>query len=807
MNRGYYNENAKVAEIITKLLSLIPGVDPMAGDILSSPLASFLSNPGSAVNSFIWPREGGGTLGASLSYMNDIYRRSMSSSVNAATEDAKMRIAEAYHKALNPTLTDVEIRNMAANSIQSEFSVPGLAQMFIDPLGVSAGSTQARGLASLLHNRTFNGMSVGGASYAGQIQRALFGELDTQDVHRVRRVNGMIQDILDNPSQYGNLSISDVMAVGKELALTNPTGYSTGSGTATKFNADKFREDVKTLSQAVEPWKEIFGTDIPKLLTQLEALTGRSVGHNASSLESSGMRMIAALNATGARVQHVAAYRSALAPALMDPLGDNRAILGAHSVATDMVLGLSNSSLNTLTTEEYQKAGGLLYTGTAKSKFADMYSLAFARWAGGGAIDPKDMSKKQQEFRRKYEEALSNNGGDHQAALLAASGATNVSEFEMYRGTDAFLASVSSGDGASASRGTLIDNAVRGMLNNLQGSSNIPQFIKNMDSAKFREFMASSRSAKIAALKDAGLNDSDATKMAQTLESDFSRYMSGEAGEAVNENVARAWLTQANNEARQSAMAATQQKFLEAVKGVTGTGSWRGIYNKIKSGKTGITDLIEGYTGGVDVLDALIDSGVAFSDISDLDEKGFESVMSGATKFLMNNYSVLDTTYKDLYNTLRSEGTDSKTREAKQKALRTMSALNDLKPGSLDALNDAQRKALIDRVQGADKDHSNVAKDAYIDVKLGDYLKASNISDVKLSELLKGETITSVKALKEKYLADMTGEDRKQAEAAFDKYVSESKLGDVDNIDPMTKILRFVEDAVKYLEKLAGDKK
>ena len=855
VQRPYSNVNTTLQDMLGQLFGFIPGLGPLLSQMISPMVANYLAPYDSMINQYIWG--GNGPRSAAFAYMNTLQNRSWGAGASAVDDAAAYRVHMAYAKTMNPDADDTQLRNLVANSMSNSFSVPSIIQMLLDPYKVSQGTAMARTVASSLQNRGA-GFNLYGAEYAAQINSTLFGGRDMYGPEG-GKIKGILNEILEDPSQYGNMNMADVMAVARELSTTR--NYSTGSGKDMKFNSDQFKTDVQNLSKALEPWKEIFGKDIPQLMNQLEALTGRSVGAQAGSLHNTALNLMSVLNVTGAKIQHIAAYKDAIAPALADPTHTNRSVLGAHNVATDMVLGLSNISVNSLTTQELQQLGGVFYTGTAKSQFADSFALAYAAWAEGQRSENKDFkddNESRQKFYDEYKKALEG-GLSHQAALESVVGNRRIQDLEHYRYTDSYLNMVESGVGGKASRDTALSSAEKSTASYIESVG-----INLGKDTNLSDFLGMSINEKAAILmrhNDSLKNDHDAAiKMATDISQEFARNFRINTGLDIKYEDVRALQAVSNNERRQRVLAEQNKKFVDIAGKMSSIGGIQAVVDHLykNGGNTDMLTAIKTYAGGSDYAELLLramyaDAGDDFRKLIDIgkepeDKNGKAYIewkekraqltkYTRAQNFINNNFSELATTYAPILELLRSDKA-----EDKKSALEQLSMLDQIDRKALAGMDKKDKEdlaAYVGRLTAeniSEPDKLRKLKDHVLDSGFRSLKNRIDNDTGSTDELktymdtvekwMKTDTSTSKEELiknwekhwKAQWKAqwsernpgqDTTSDAYKSAEG--ENWAAEQKrfkgiidkLGDIDKVDPMVKIAQVIEDIKNFVANIS----
>lgn len=853
-NRPYSNVNTTLQDMLRQLFGLIPGLGPMLSQMLSPMVANYLAPYDSMINQYIWG--GNGPRSAAFAYMNTLQNRSWSAGASAIDEAAAYRVHMAYAKTMKPAATPQELANMVANSMSNSFSIPSLIQMLLDPYKSSQGTAMARTVASSLQNRGA-GFNIAGAEYAAQINSTIFGGKNMYDPAG-SKIEGILSEILKDPSQYGNMDMADVMAVARELSTTK--NYSIRNGSNMEFDSKQFKTDVQNLSKALEPWKEIFGKDIPQLMGQLEALTGRSVGSQTGSLHNTALNMMSVLNVTGAKIQHIAAYKDAIAPALADPTHTNRSILGAHNVATDMVLGLSNISVNSLTTQELQQLGGVFYTGTAKSQFADSFALAYAAWAEeqkGKNKNFKDNDESRQKFYNEYKTALGG-GLSHQAALERVVGDRRIQDLEHYRYTDSYLNMVESGVGGKAARDTALSKAEQST------SGYIDDNTINLGNTDLSDFLGMSINEKADILMNNNeilKNNRDAAiKMATDISQEFARKFRMETGLGIEYEDVRALQEVSNNERRQRVMAEQHKKFLDIAGKMSSVGGLQGVVNDLydTKGSAGIMEVIRTYAGGSDYARIALETMVeeyGIEKIKDLTTLGPEpgdnaspaeqdewrrkkdllTKYTRAQNFISNNFAELATTYKPITDVLLNE---KSSQTDKQKAFDQFALLSQIDPKALAGMQNDDRKKLAEYVKTLTDDTSQLPDDEARLRALKNHVQDSGIASV-VNKMVEAKHKDSVHAtnflrwvinednvhadkeeLKEAWKVawasknNMAGEWEKDAGKAAAWKAESARIdailkrtADIDKVDPLVSIVDKIKEILDFLGIIANNTK
>lgn len=859
------NQNELVQQILSYILNMSPGGGLL--NMFSPMVSSWLSPQSSRSNRFVWPTSGSTPAMSAVEYMNNAQAAMFSNPASTASNELQMRALVQYNRALDPNASEEALKTRAQSMLDNPANIPSFILSHLDPYDARAGITEASNLSSTLQKRNFTPWDIKGATYAAQVSETVFGK-DGK--------SGMVKDIMDNPSKYGNLKLSEVMYLGQELAHTDPNGFKTDDG---KFDSTKFKQSIQAVSRAIEPWKDIFGSDMPELLNKLEALTGQGLALQQQSVRATGSRLSSIMQATGANIQHISGYRDALAADMGRLPMENRSILGAHNVAGDMVLGLSNNGMKTLTTEEFQRLGGRFYSGTAASNFSDRYSLAYAMWEenkfdagfrstalqyktardrakaagysdevadkiGRSGVDVSnkvfrdaydkavslgmthdeavtsarnDISKAQ--FRRAYDEAVAS-GMSKDEALKHVSGAKSLQDLELYRYSDKHIDMVKSGEGAKASRQATMDE-IRGWVitdyvNNrgkyTERSDTAATLVKNMSSEEFTDFMSKGMDEKKDYIKSKlGLrNDQVARTIANDLSESFAAGARVVTGEDYDKNTAEIIARTTKQEISQGKRAQEYERFAEATRRLSSPGELRGVLEKIREsgGKADVKGLIKGYTGGNDVLDAILMS--QSTPGSKLDEATINDTKS-ALHFSLNNYLELGkegSAFNRIYKDLTSEGGN------KAIGTKVAAALGSLDQRTLNKMDDKQRTEYVNevykRVQNSGKSAKadDIARDTYLDQQIGSVLKAQNKDNLekkqrdditKLQGILDTGTHTSIESLRAE--AKRQGID----ENLFNDITGAAKIGDIEGIDPIMRLVGTLEKLAEGIAKLISN--
>lgn len=778
------NENAFIQYLIQQLLSYIPGAGPLLSSFISPGAANWLSDPSSISNKFVWPGQNGSLRTSLFNYMDTIRNAGYSRASNVMSNQAELMALIEYKRMLNPSATEEQLRVMAQQEADNPFSGGSLMYRAMDPYGMRTALPAAQTLASTLHKRGSD-FTLQGATYARAVQDAIF-----------HKDSGILREIVQDPGAYGNLSATDVMQLGRELALTTQGAFKDSQG---NFQADEFKSRLKSLSKSIEPWKGIFGKDIPELLNQLEALSGMSIGSASMDVGAMGHRMIGIMGATGARIQNIAAYRDVLASNLIDPTMSNRSVLGAMALAGDTALGLANLSLNTMTSQELQGSVAKFYAGTARSKYADRFALAYSKWMESNQSGTAD------KFRQALRDSMAG-GMTHQEALLAVSGASNLQELDIYRGTDAYLKAVQDGSGFSMTRELFIGNAAKDFTSRFTGMNyasiaglsgdqiNSLTGVIGSDANSIAQFLSLSQSEKIKRIQGIGVDGATAARIAN----DVSVQAMMSTGSS-NVEEARSLFSAYINEAEQAEQAKTLASFSSAVSALRSPGGIRGVIEEIKKsgGKADVSKLIKGYTGGVSVIDAFLKTLVkgGAPDIT-----GHEAVVQAGLNFALNNYTEIGEKgrFEDIGKLLTSDNADDML-----KGYRIAAGLDALGQDTISKMTDAELATVRGRLEtaGSDADMGAIARDAFIDSRLEAVTNVNGISleAVAAAKKVAAGTVTSRAGFVEAFI-EAHGGDKNKAREMADKVWGSTKIGDIDGVDPIHKIASTLEKFPEFMD-------
>lgn len=771
------NQNDFVQHIVQQVLSYIPGAQPFAG-LIGPGVANFMSDPGSIANKFIWPGQNQTLRNSAMQYINEIRNAGYSAASDALSKDMELKAMMGLHRALNPNMDDAAIAELARQSMANDLSVGSLMYMATDPYKMGAALPMAQQLASTLHRRGSD-FTLNGATYTKQVSDAIFSK------------TGIIHDVIDNPAAYGNLSAADVMSLGRELALTTQDGFRTSSGS---FDASRFRAKLQDMAKSIEPWKDIFGKDIPQLLNQLESLTGTSLGTSSADIGALGHRMIGIMGATGARIQNIAAYKDALAGSLIDPTMSNRSILGSAALAGDLTLGLANLNMRGITSQELQGNAAKFYTGTARSKYAERFALAYAQWTANGGTSIEG-------FQGALRNAMAS-GMSHQEALLSVAGASSLDALDIYKGSDAYLSAIESGAGFSMTREVYMGQVANDVisrftadnyasLKGISSSSIAKMFGSGMDTTRFLGMSASDKARHIS--NTLGVDG----HRAMAIANDITVQAMMSAG-ADNTEEARAMFGAYYNESIQAKQASTITQFSSVVSELQRPGSIMGVLAALRDDpKADVSKLIKGYRGGIDIIEALLKSGWA-GDTAGVSE----DILRSGLNFAFNNYAELGEGGK--YSDIGQMMMNSSDSEQKLKAYRIATGLNALGSSALANMTDDNMKAVRAKLDkaGAGDDYEAIARDAYIDSRLAAVNPDTNISSdaIKIIKRIADNTqITSKSAYWDEY--KKVAGDTDEARSAFNAIWRNAKIGDIDGTDAMQKIADAMEKLPEFIEK------
>lgn len=799
------NQNELLVQLIQRLLSFLPAGN-MLSSLVSAPVANWLSPESSMANTFMWPGQGQTMNMVATNFMDRMLQQSFNSTANKFSKEQEIRALTEYHRMLNPDKSDEELLGLAQNSAKNFFDVGNILYNTLDPYKLKVGLSRAGGVASILHMRE-ESIGLKGAEYARSVSQGIMGNHE----------NSLVRDIIDNPSLYGNMSVADAMAVGREIALTDRSGFKKADGT---FDSDRFKNRVKEVSRALEPWKDIFGKDVPELLNQLEALTGTSIGASSSAdIQSLGNRMTAILGATGAKVQHIAAYRDALANNLVDPTMTSRSILGAAAIAGDMTLGMANLSVSHLTNSQMQQLVGKIYSGTGSSKFTDRYALAYARWANS----KNDEELNPDEFREQVMARIAA-GDSNTEALLSVSGASSLSELGAYRDTERYLNMIKTGRANQVNMDVTdvkARNSAMAFYTSENYGSNFSQkakdYLQGLSREEYIKFMAMDRDDKEGVLASMAI-DGDRRQIVAAIESSAAAGMSSVRGIDFNAGTVRGVYQERENYLKNEALAKEREKFNTAVSRFTITGGLSQILNNMRESKGDISKMFRDYTGGSDMLRVMLETELgANTSFDGEDGKKIEQMYMQGLNFARNNYSELGSggAFNSVYKLMMNKGNIEDVR----KGYRIAAELNALGQGALSKMTDEDQAGLLEalnRAQLSDdpKARGRFAKNFYMDrTVLSTYNSLqkegkftgddANLQThaTSLLQLMSSGTHASIEELKKQFITtDLKDKDKQDREKVF--RMMTANVGDIDGIDPLQTIAKFLADLPSALERL-----
>ena len=233
-----------------------------------------------------------------------------------------------------------------------------------------------------------------------------------------------------NKFDYGHMSARDTAAV--MAALTKEIDFFEGiDGTSTKKISEatkKLRDMTKEFTKALGPLKDIFGSDVPAMITTIEGLTGKKF----ASLDPTKI--------TGVVNRAVAGMQSGIF--------DKNVLLATSAEISSNMLGMKVSSINDLSAGSQAMGilsrvqGGLRPIGMSEARYvkwvgdsmlrssvssgAEAFNQAYAVWKN----DWENRGKSIAEFAALYEKMRTdpNNKRDADEALLALSGTHSFAE-------------------------------------------------------------------------------------------------------------------------------------------------------------------------------------------------------------------------------------------------------------------------------------------------------------------------------------------------------------------------------------------
>jgi hypothetical protein len=268
---------------------------------------------------------------------------------------------------------------------------------------------------------------------------------------------------------------------------------------------------------------------------------------------------------------------------------------------------------------------------------------------------------------------------------------------------------------------------------------------------------------------------------------------------ASNVEEARSLFSAYINEAEQAEQAKTLASLSSAVSALRSPGGIRGVLEEIKKSKgtADVSKLIKGYTGGVSVIDAFLNT---LGNGGAPDIAGHEAVVQAGLNFALNNYTDIGEggRFADIGKLLTSTDPNEML-----KGYRIAAGLDALGQGTVSKMTDAELTAVRSKLEsaGSDADMGAIARDAFIDSRLKDVTAVNGIDKyaVEAARKVAAGSVTSKAGFIESFIDAYRG-DKDDARAMAEKVWGSTKIGDIDGIDPIQKIASTLEKFPEFMD-------
>ncbi len=211
-------------------------------------------------------------------------------------------------------------------------------------------------------------------------------------------------------AQYGHMNVGEASAVA--ASLTKDIDFFQGLGGTTpekmKQAAENLRNTVKEYTKALAPLKDIFGTDVPAMITAIEDLSGQKL----SQLDPVHMgdlvkRVMAGATAGNYSLGQLQGQREAISRGLLSmnvPYVNDLSALSQAMTVLDMTVSGPGPSF--MSRERFNQMAGDLVVRSSASAGATAINQAYAVWRGNqSAKDIEGLTQDEiyQKFRNEYD--------------------------------------------------------------------------------------------------------------------------------------------------------------------------------------------------------------------------------------------------------------------------------------------------------------------------------------------------------------------------------------------------------------------
>lgn len=330
--------------------------------------------------------------------------------------------------ASNPgkTVADYErtVQNQVDAALDNPLSIYSLAADLSDLSGIRGASKSLSAVASRLIN-------YGGGFYDRQRNRnvsAFITELFAPDT-------GSGKSVADFYSRsYSGFDMSTVAALAKSLVDTEDPmqGITNFNPEAVRGAAERFRSKLQQLTKAIEPLRDVFGKDVPAMLSTIEGMTGMSVGQvSLPALRTLSENLTNSMQVHGYTIAQIAGTEGLISAQLDKmPYVKDVVKMGSMQMALDALNSSAWNNPYTVRKENFQNFGSHMIVNTASSRGADVMNQLYAIWA-----DQQQRQNKASDMDTFTKEVLQRSESG-QSPLQAALDLTGVNNsYEARRGT------------------------------------------------------------------------------------------------------------------------------------------------------------------------------------------------------------------------------------------------------------------------------------------------------------------------------------------------------------------------------------
>lgn len=278
---------------------------------------------------------------------------------------------------------------------------------FLDPEGYEA----ARNYLSMAGANLIRNGSVAGRRSAYMQARAVGGMFLDK--------NGKFDF---NSADYGFMNIGEASAIAaaitKDTDLFSDAGFNSAK---IKEATEKLRQKVQDYTKALSPLKDIFGSDIPQMITTLENISGQKF----SQMDSATMARLSSKISIGMQVGGYGIDQVLRGSMAMQETIDKMSVPFINGIgATSQALTVLNATASgilpaAMTQARYIENVRQMTVRTSNSQGAEYMNMAYAAWRNR----PENKDKDFNAFKAEYDSLRQRYGAD--AAILQMGGAAD----------------------------------------------------------------------------------------------------------------------------------------------------------------------------------------------------------------------------------------------------------------------------------------------------------------------------------------------------------------------------------------------